>query len=297
MHCFRCSSVPSLFYNSLKNALTGWILLICCIFTIPAEAQVYDVAADFSLNSNPKGVWSYGYSTSLSSPFLLFSKGSDHFQDINLSVWQNESDSNLGVFKNVAGPEITGDTSIAVGELTMHPGRTGQYCKIIWTAPADGLYLLSVQFRLNAPGQTDVHLFIKGGEVINTVLSAKLATAPYNSKPIRFAPGETVVFAVGDGNNGPAYDTTGLAARIRAIPAQSDANSGGSPAKAAEHTHHPASVTKIVVHPAPPRSTAVHRPVTKQTYHAVTRNAKPTSKPKPAPTVNRLHTKKVAPKP
>lgn len=35
--------------------------------------RVADVAADFSPTSNPNGVWRYGWSTTLGSPFILSS--------------------------------------------------------------------------------------------------------------------------------------------------------------------------------------------------------------------------------
>jgi len=41
------------------------------VFTLNCPAANYDPAADFSLSSNPNGLWSYGYSITLGGAFTL----------------------------------------------------------------------------------------------------------------------------------------------------------------------------------------------------------------------------------
>ena len=47
-----------------------------------AQAVVYDAAKDFSVASNPNGVWSYGYETSLGSNLQLYDVGPDTIDGI-----------------------------------------------------------------------------------------------------------------------------------------------------------------------------------------------------------------------
>jgi hypothetical protein len=41
---------------------------------IPTAGTVFDPAAEFSLSSNPAGVWSYGYSLAVGGPLILFTE-------------------------------------------------------------------------------------------------------------------------------------------------------------------------------------------------------------------------------
>jgi len=40
--------------------------------SLGVQAGIYDIAADFSTNSNPNGVWSYGYATTLGGTLILY---------------------------------------------------------------------------------------------------------------------------------------------------------------------------------------------------------------------------------
>src|SRR5262245_41834866 len=52
----------------------GWFSL-CILITglVTGRAASYDLAADYSTNSNPHGVWSYGWKATLAGNFVNFS--------------------------------------------------------------------------------------------------------------------------------------------------------------------------------------------------------------------------------
>lgn len=224
----------------LRAAVGVWSLLVCSLLSAPVSAQVYDVTRDFDPAHNPAGVWTYGYCATPNTPFAPFTvNGAVSYQDgdnaMHLNGWQNGFDPNLGVFQNGTGRRFQGrTTSYEDGEIAMHPGRSREMCLILWTAPAKGLYKVQATFRMNSTGKTDVHLVIKGNEVINTLLSSPSDTVHYSSKAVEFDEGETINFAVGDGGDGYRYDTTGLAARVEAVNVESDRGAGAIEADNAE---------------------------------------------------------------
>ena len=184
--------------------------------TPPSNARIYDVAADFSTNNNPNGVWSYGYTTTLGSPVTLHNErgnlaGLDYWRtDIWLGV--------PGVYFNPANSTVTNNTLVlGPRQLSFHPGPNGEFCLIRFTAPTNGEYQISGAFSgVDTHGTTtDVHILVNGvifNGLVNGFGSDRGLpfdlTAHLNT-------GERVDFAVGWGTNHEfSFDSTGLRVQI-----------------------------------------------------------------------------------
>jgi hypothetical protein len=60
--------------DAMRVAYTTAIVVGLAMSCGVARANtVYDVAQDFSIASNPNGVWTYGYETTLGGPLTLYS--------------------------------------------------------------------------------------------------------------------------------------------------------------------------------------------------------------------------------
>src|SRR5262249_33630739 len=106
-------------------------------YRLGPECGFYDAAADFSPTDNPHGVWSYGWSSTLGSTFVL---DLEHQVREGLDQWRGNlaDDGNPAVYHNGTEHEIVlgGTALFEPGELGIHPGPDGEYAIVRWTAPA-----------------------------------------------------------------------------------------------------------------------------------------------------------------
>jgi hypothetical protein len=137
-----------------------------------AGAQTYDAAADFSIASNPNGVWSYGWSTSRGSTFNLLPQPRPAFDGVS-DVWTGSGiccDIAPSVFHNGSNSVDTRASCCApwpVGGLGFHPGIDGENSIVRWTAPSTGVFKIKATFSgLDYGGQigttTDVAVLHNG---------------------------------------------------------------------------------------------------------------------------------------
>jgi hypothetical protein len=116
-----------------------------------AGAQTYDAAADFSITSNPNGVWSYGWSTSRGSNFNRLPTPEPAFDGVS-DLWTGS-----GVCCSVAPSVFHNGTNFVdtkasccapwpVGGLGFHPGIDGENSIVRWTAPSTGVFKIKATF-------------------------------------------------------------------------------------------------------------------------------------------------------
>jgi hypothetical protein len=199
------------------------LVLGCLCSNIPrADAdpvRVADVAADFSLTSNPNGVWRYGWSMTLGSPFIL--SNSPGVRE-GVGTWSGNiaADGNPAVYHNGTGNVIVLATSARFepGQFGLHPGPNGEYAVVRYVAPVGG----DVSIRSIFASQdlftttTDVHVLLNGASVFDDFVEGAAGTSSVSfSRPFSLDPGDTVDFAVGFGRNGSFFnDSTALAATV-----------------------------------------------------------------------------------
>jgi len=196
-------------------------VVMCLCWYIPqAQADlISDVAADFSRTDNPNGVWRYGWSFTLGSPFIL---STDPRVREGLDTWRGNRapDGNPAEYHNATGsPIILGGTALFdPGQCGLHPGPAGEYAVVRYTAPEAGEVSLASVFS----GQdlfgttTDVHVLFNGRSLFDGLVEGfGSSSAVRFDTNLTVLSGDTIDFAVGFGRNGTFFnDSTALAATI-----------------------------------------------------------------------------------
>jgi hypothetical protein len=204
--------------------------LLLTLVAMPARAITWDVQADFSLQANGAGAWTYGYlapgnDPSSFRPFSDVQIGGDGY--VNQSAWVLNGDYPR-VTVNTGGDRIDGTVWFHAGAVSLHPGRSGEAAVIRWTAPQDvaALFLDSAFMGLDFT-TTDVHVALNGLDIFSGDILPRPGTRWGDEE--RFAPapfavsaGDTIDFRVGylDAflNGGLNNDTTGLRAVLSDEP-------------------------------------------------------------------------------
>lgn len=193
--------------------------------------RVYDAFSDFSRNSNPTpdGAWQYGYKVGLDGPLNIYTATNN---DYSLSQWRKlPSNADPNVIKNETGQEITVYGAIlfpTTGFLHFHPGPSGEFSVVRWTAPYSGTYSLASAFESlrfsGPPTTTDVHVLLNSHPLFGDVINGYLSSGTRNfSTTLSLNAGDVIDFAVGYGDNlNYYYDSTGLKASIIRIKTQPD---------------------------------------------------------------------------
>jgi hypothetical protein len=145
-------------------ALAG---LLVTILSAGAQAQTYDSVKDFSITSNANGVWSYGWTPTLGGTFNLYTV-TDTTSVPGMSAWlesgtyyidppyvaHNDTSGTICILPTVCIPPTY---------LHLHPGASGQYTIVRWTAPSAGTYDIRGRFvglDYAGPTTTDVHVLL-----------------------------------------------------------------------------------------------------------------------------------------
>lgn len=137
------AAIPKTMNPRITASLTLGLLVATA-----ASAAVFDLASDFSVsNGNPNGVWSYGQLDTLSSPFTPWViSGISEAPYAPSEFWHSSDpgDSNPTVWHNLTSETFFG---IQPGEVSLHPGSSGQGATVRWTAPVGDV---GVTYAVNA---------------------------------------------------------------------------------------------------------------------------------------------------
>jgi len=207
-----------------NQAATSVAAAFLFLTSLGVQAGIYDIAADFSTNSNPNGVWSYGYATTLGGTLILYTDTSystasviGWWGDISLeqpSVSYNRS-------TNVATDGTQNTPIIAPHQAVFHPGPDDEYSIYRFTAPAAGTYQLQVSFAGADPKgtTTDVHVLFNNVSIFDgSVNGFGPGTGPGFSTNLVLQANDRIDFEVGYGNNNFYYDTTAIQATLISSP-------------------------------------------------------------------------------
>ena len=167
--------------------------------------MVFDAATDFSVASNPNGVWTHGYSSTLGGTLNLYDQG---FTDSggNL-VWRSTVVQSLGAPVNARRTD---------GTAVFHPGPNGEYSVFRFTTPFLGTYNLGVTFSNGDPNRgatTDVHVLQGISSLFSGNINSSSLTASFVAS-LALAANDIVDFAVGTGGDGFFFDATNIAATL-----------------------------------------------------------------------------------
>ena len=214
----RSRAVSSLRKSAFISSFTALLCLV--VAARPHTALADDAAGDFSLSSNPHGVWSYGWASTLGSAFALeTSNTTAAYGQSGLQGWLGtEVDGVPSVLRNSTAHSIFigGHTTFQPGQLGLNPGTNDEYSVVRWTAPSSGQFTIAATFSgLSTVGATvDVHVLLDGSSIFNSTVTGTPDPKSY-SGVTNLVQGDTVDFAVGWGSNGNQHDdTTVLSATI-----------------------------------------------------------------------------------
>lgn len=198
-------------------------------------AQTYSPAAAFEkgwiTQTNPNGVWSYGYSSGFTNPITLYDKTvRNGINGPNAKYWLSSlvatGTSPAAEYNN--GPAYNdGNVDFLANEFLLVAGIRGQYSDLIFTAPFSGEYSVDGNFRgaQYAIG-TVVGIVANGRVVFRSSVTSVGQLAPFRIQ-LDLQPGSKVVFSVGPGRG---FQNTGLSITITkpcALTDQANSTSAG----------------------------------------------------------------------
>jgi hypothetical protein len=193
--------------------------LVGCKTEFVPVAQTYNPATSFekawTTQSNPNGVWSYGYSSGFTNPITLYDKTAKNgVNGPSAQYWISPS-VDVGTSPSAEyneGPAYNdGNVDLLANEFLLVAGVGGQYSDLIFTAPAGGEYFIAGNFRGAQYGVGTVVGIVANGKVVfSSSVTSIGQLAPFRIT-LSLQARSTVVFSVGPGSG---MQNTGLSATI-----------------------------------------------------------------------------------
>jgi hypothetical protein len=197
------------------------LLVISQAAAAPNTVPTYDAVKDFSTQSNPNGVWSYGYLASWGVPLTLYAWGGTCPELPGISFWlitqcgdpptveHNDTGKKL-CYQSVCFPPIY---------LSLSPGPNGTLSVLRWTAPSSGRFSMQVTFvGLDYVGPTSTYVQVllnSKRSFLKAPITSYQWPLSFDPKPLGLSAGDTIDFIVDQGNDGDwHYDSTGVEVKI-----------------------------------------------------------------------------------
>ena len=200
------SKTSCIWVDSLRPAVLLVASVVVALSVGAGSAVAYDAAADFSTNTNPNGVWSYGWSTNLGSSLQLYTTPA---LNAGFNIWTYTN-----LYPYVAHNGTTNTITVAnahqvlqAGQMAAHPGANGEYSIVRWTAPLAGSYSIAASFAgADQDGDSaDVHVLDNSTSIFNGDVFG-FGTPTSFSTNLVLGAGDTIDFAVGYGSDRSYYD-------------------------------------------------------------------------------------------
>ena len=189
------------------------------LLTTPASAATFaDFAADFSSSSNPAPGWSYGSATVIGGPLTLMTARTTYAGVVE--AWNPVGTSWPVVALNTGAATVAfgGGNAIvlAAGQGLLHPGPTGAFADVRYTAATAFSGILNVNFAgIDLVGTTtDVHVLRNGVSLASGLVNGYGQTVSFTGA-VTLGAGDYLDFLVGWGANGNYIDdSTGFTASL-----------------------------------------------------------------------------------
>lgn len=189
------------------------------------ESVVYDFSKDYSLEKNPNGVWSYGYSTTVAGEFSLMrsTNRSDNGSSV-LEWWQHGEYPHPFFVRNSSTNSSyeSGGMLIGPGEVATGIGLNGtppRYCVARFVAPEGTTkeYLLTTSARNRITGGTDFDYHVlHNGISVFTVFSGPNSIVGFSTN-VWLQAGDILDFVSGPGaDNNEAGGGTNIKIKLEA---------------------------------------------------------------------------------
>ena len=200
------------------------VAFTCAAFlalTAQASAATFaDFSADFSSSSNPATGWSYGSTATIGGSFTLLTNTATFATVVD--AWTPAGTTWPTVALNTSNAAVAfgaGNAVIlAAGQGLLHPGPTGAFADVRYTASTAFSGNLNVTFAgIDLVGTTtDVHILRNGISLGSSLVNGYGPTATYSySGLVTLGSGDYLDFLVGWGsNNNFIDDSTGFTASL-----------------------------------------------------------------------------------
>ena len=213
----------ALLFTTVMLITTVSATLAAQTFTSVRTSADYDAVKDFSLASNPNGVWSYGWVSSLGAPLNLYTFGDYSCPPPNVPLWHFQQDCGLQAYigHNDTDQLICYDTwCLPPRYLQAHPGANRELTVVRWTAPSAGTFLIQGAFvGLDCtPVRADVHVLLNSTTLLHSgpLTSCKLPLK--FQQTLTLSAGDTIDLLLGSGpDHNSTYDTSGIQFRVTAV--------------------------------------------------------------------------------
>lgn len=179
----------------------------------------FHVATSFSTDSNPNGLWSYGYKNGIAGPLIL---NSEFGRDLGLVYWRSNLVSGIPAIwfnsQSTTQTNAAGTVVLAPGQLAIQPGPNGELGIIRFIAPSNGIYRVTGAYSGVAPQGTTTYVYLARNGATFFETSANgfgPGTSPAFNVSTSLQAGDNLEFVVTWGaNQNSALDATGIAATI-----------------------------------------------------------------------------------
>ena len=169
----------------------------------------WNLVRSFSTVMNPSGPWSFGWAAQTGGKFTLYRK-QQHSPELRgrITGWCAGENAPPQVWLNSSNMEIC---RIRHGEVSMHPGSSGQHSIIRWTAP--GTYRIGIDGKFGAGdfGAMSVQVLHNGTALFSSSNTPK--DEPF-SLEVDVKSGDTIDFDVAPGMFGYGCGNTPVEAKI-----------------------------------------------------------------------------------
>jgi hypothetical protein len=221
----------------------------CMIISLTAHAQIWNLADDFSINSNPNGQWSYGSTSTVGGNFKVFTRTAQIPYQVShgaVTEWVGTYFSGFELFPYVT--KFYGDpgTTVSVTNgcnavkcsiedpgviiiqrsangVGVHPAPPGQgYAALRWTAAKSTTYVINVSFFsivVGGSATTDVHVLRNHLSLFDADVNGAGPVQSWStgSPGIALNAGDVIDLVVGP-NGDNSGDSTGVDASIQILP-------------------------------------------------------------------------------
>jgi hypothetical protein len=212
--------------NKPWTVVVGLLLLTSAVaYSQPSRAGTYDPAAAFEAGwlsgSNPNGVWSAGYSSTLGGAVTLFTNQVTGADSPNQQMWVAPSvnccAASPSVGFNNGAAFNDGNVAQAANQILLVSSVFQNLAtNLIFTAPSSGTYSLTGSFIGDQNGiNVGVDVLVNSSVLFSSNVTSFGQIVPFNGSNITLAAGDTITFAV---LQGPGTQNTGLDVSISATP-------------------------------------------------------------------------------
>jgi hypothetical protein len=202
----------------------GLMLTLSIATSGQALAATYDPAAAFAAgyttSSNPNGVWSYGYSSTVAGPLTLYNAQVQGVDSPNEQMWVSSAFNCCGASPSVGfnnGPAFdNGNVAAAANQMILVASVfQGLTTDLVFTAPTSGQYSVTSSFIGDQRGiGVNVSVLENSLLLFSSSVNSFGQIVPFDTT-LTLNAGDTIAFAV---TTGSGSQNTGLDVGISATP-------------------------------------------------------------------------------